>query len=522
MMNKILLTALSICNGVLAIGQTTTSQSDFDNVRNAAYSNYDNFKTKANENYELYRRAINETFADFMNQSWKDFEINQAIERPKKDNTPVVPVVYPVNEDSITPIRNKETPVTIVPNPIITVTPQPQPIVPIEPQPNITPIPEVEPQPEVIPQPDVAPLKTITINLFGTAFQFSDAQPFTVIGSFSTNKLADYWRVLSDGRYEGLLSDCLSVRKSYNLCDWAYLNLLQSLANTLCKEGSDESTLLMAFLYAQSGYRMRLGVADKHLVMLYASNQFIYFKPFFHVDGTEFYPFTDKKLNSMMICDLAFPQEQSMSLTLDRLPKLDVNASNNRKIQAKRYNDINCEVNVNINLINFFNSYPSSESNSNPLTRWALYAQTPFTPYVLQNFRDTIGKLIAKDSELTAVNKLLNFVQTGFPYEYDTKVWGYDRAFFAEETLYYPYCDCEDRSILFSRLVKDLLGLDVAIVYYPGHLATAVKFNEDVKGDYIMVNGAKFTICDPTYINAPVGRTMPDMDNATATAMQLH
>ena len=28
---------------------------------------------------------------------------------------------------------------------------------------------------------------------------------------------------------------------------------------------------------------------------------------------------------------------------------------------------------------------------------------------------------------------------------------------------YYPYSDCEDRSILFARLVKDLLGLDVVM-----------------------------------------------------------
>ena len=73
-----------------------------------------------------------------------------------------------------------------------------------------------------------------------------------------------------------------------------------------------------------------------------------------------------------------------------------------------------------------------------------------------------------------AAERLLNFVQTAFVYEYDEKVWGHDRAFFAEETLFYPYCDCEDRSILFSRLVRDLLGLDAVLVYYPGHLATAV------------------------------------------------
>jgi hypothetical protein len=41
-------------------------------------------------------------------------------------------------------------------------------------------------------------------------------------------------------------------------------------------------------------------------------------------------------------------------------------------------------------------------------------------------------------SEKEAVERLLNWVQTAFVYEYDDKVWGHDRAFFAEESLYYP------------------------------------------------------------------------------------
>ncbi len=79
----------------------------------------------------------------------------------------------------------------------------------------------------------------------------------------------------------------------------------------------------------------------------------------------------------------------------------------------------------------------------------------------------------------------------------------------------------EDRSILFSRLVRDLLGLDVLLVFYPGHLATAVAFTDNVDGDYVELNGKHYIICDPTYIGAPVGATMPDMDNRTAKVVVL-
>ena len=155
------------------------------------------------------------------------------------------------------------------------------------------------------------------------------------------------------------------------------------------------------------------------------------------------------------------------------------------------------------------------------MTRWAMYANTSFCPEVKKEFYPQLQGHINGRSQLDAVNRLLNWVQTAFVYEYDDKVWGYDRAFFPAETLYYPYCDCEDRSILFTRLVRDLLGLKCVLIYYPGHLASAVCFTENVTGDYINLKGQKFIVCDPTYIGASVGHTMPNMDNAKGKVILL-
>ena len=150
-----------------------------------------------------------------------------------------------------------------------------------------------------------------------------------------------------------------------------------------------------------------------------------------------------------------------------------------------------------------------------------MYANTPLDSDVKKQLYPALYSQLEGKTYPEAADILLDFVQSAFVYEYDDKVWGGDRAFFAEESLYYPYCDCEDRSILFSRLVRDLLGLKVILVYYPGHLATAVRFDDYVKGDYINLNGERYLVCDPTYIGAPIGATMPDMDNATATVILL-
>ena len=79
-------------------------------------------------------------------------------------------------------------------------------------------------------------------------------------------------------------------------------------------------------------------------------------------------------------------------------------------------------------------------------------------------------------SESEAANALLHFVQKGFEYQPDGQQFGdgVEKSFFFDETLYFPYCDCEDRSIFYVCLVRELLGLDVLLLGYSDHECTAV------------------------------------------------
>ena len=59
-------------------------------------------------------------------------------------------------------------------------------------------------------------------------------------------------------------------------------------------------------------------------------------------------------------------------------------------------------------------------------------------------------------------------------------------------------------------LCTSLLGLEAVGLDYPGHVATGVNFNSDIDGDYVIWEETKYTVCDPTYINAEEGMAMPD------------
>ena len=136
------------------------------------------------------------------------------------------------------------------------------------------------------------------------------------------------------------------------------------------------------------------------------------------------------------------------------------------------------------------------------------------------NITDTIVDEKGK-SQKDAANILIDFVQTAFEYQTDDVQFGYERPLFADETFFYPYSDCEDRSILFSILVQDLLGLDVVLLNYPGHLATAVHFTEDIAGDYMTIDNKKYLVCDPTYIGASIGDAMPKYKTVSAKVVKI-
>lgn len=454
---------------------------------------YTDFKAQAKSEFLSFRDSANQRYTEFLREAWVWYEGKAPLPLPK-DN-PIPPRPFQQNDErtnaEITPIETK----------------------PVED--NGQPMP-IEPIPEV----HSSESDYFNISFYGITPRIR--LPETAkhkLKDCSPTSIAKAWERLCSDEMNNAIRDCIETRLRYNLCDWAYLSFLDELGRQFCSD-SNSATLLTAFLYCQSGYQMRLAEDRDRLKMLYGSRHQIFDKSYFELSGSYFYCLTEPS-ERMRICNIEFESEKPLSLYISKAQDLGEKLSAKRKIESKSQKKIIAESNVPEHLIKFYNSYPSSIINGNPMTRWAMYATTPLAQKTMDILYPDLKEAINGLSKLEAANILLNWVQTGFVYEYDDKVWGADRAFFAEETLYYPYCDCEDRSILYSRLVRDLLRLDVALIYYPGHLATAVCFNDDVEGDTMLINGRRFIVCDPTYIGAPVGAQMPDLEYDRAMAIIL-
>ena len=481
--------------------QENDADESFDDFMGDLNANFDDFNQSMQQDFENFRNQINEAYANFLREAWKQFDADAPIPQPKEKDVP--PVIKP-QEDK----------------------PQPRPredrVLPIKPV--VVTIPKAEPQPEPIEpieeQPKGDATQYVDFTVFGTQcrIRFGDEERFR-LPAVNKDAIADLWVRLATPAYNNTLHDCLQLRRDHQFSDWAYLHLLDS-ASQACLGKSNEATLLMAYLYCQSGYKMRMGIADNRLFMLFGSKHVLFNRSYYTIGDCYYYPYGGNA-EKLYICEVPFPQEQPLSMLLPQEQRFDYEASAPRSLKSAAFPKVLVEATVNKKALSFYASYPPSMINENQQTLWAMYANMPMPKAISQTFMAAMKEKIAGLSQLEAMERLLNFVQTAFVYEYDDKVWGYDRAFFPEETLYYPYCDCEDRSILLSRMVRDLLGLRCVLIHYPGHLAMAVQFTDDVNGDCIMLQGEKFTVCDPTYIGAHVGETMPGMNNAEAKAILL-
>lgn len=489
-------------------------RNSFEEYRKKKNTEFDKYSKRKQKNFEGYRRKRNEEFAEYLRKTWIGKKAKTKIDRPKDEQKP--PVMY-----------DKEQPVQVTPNslpfdeviPAPKTDPQPQPVEPINEVPTPTPIPNKDTKPILSPVSPILP--TCKFSLYGTevGVRFDKNKAFR-LNDISENSVADAWLKLSGNDYNNVVVDCLKLRNDLKLGDWAYLTMINKMAEFLLGKDTNEATLLTAFVYSQSGYKMRLANDNGKLRMLYASKHMIFDKPYFTLDGDHFYCFGASP-KSLKIAETRYPNEKALSLVLSDQPRLANIQGSKKERRSKRYPELMTDVSVNTNLLDFYTDYPTSMQGDNVVTKWAVYGNIPLSEEVKRQLYPSLREALQNCSKKAAVEKLLDFVQTGFEYEYDDKVWGHDRPFFAEESLHYPYCDCEDRAVLYSRLVRDLVGLDVILVYYPGHLASAVEFPEEVFGDYINYNGRNFTVCDPTYIGAPIGLTMPNMDNTNAKVILL-
>ena len=524
------------------------------------------------EDFDKFMDDADKDFINFMREPWKEFEAEKPVLKRVKPE-PVKPVIYdektaPKSEKPVcltieeildmttsegkqkpvvqldevdkivfdkpeVIVRKKKDPKVIIieekPADKPAVQPEKKPVVEVietEPEAEPAPVVEADRRPEPAAEPRLPVSSTPTSPLYrgesgrskiaygGLAFYLNNSlNRKCSLNGLNENAIADAYEALCNSDYKPLLADCAQIRKDLRLNDWGVFTLVRQVADTYCGT-ANESIVMQQFLLNERGYKARMArkATEDKMMLFVATDCSIYAHPYITLNGQNYYNLSgNNEQCQFYMCQKDSPKaKNSVGMQLKEAPLFPgtvVSSTHQAKGSAARVT-----VDVPKALMDFYKDYPQCD--------YSVYFNAPVNAAMENRILSSLAPLVQGRNEADAANILINFVQTAFQYQTDGQQFGYEKPFFVEELFYYPYSDCEDRAMLFSYLVRKLLGLDVVLLDYPEHIATAVRFNGNVSGDYLMVNGRKYIVCDPTYIGASIGMTMPRYKTVSAKVLK--
>lgn len=468
-------------------------------------SEFEQWLNNETTSFQEYRDKRDKEFTGFLNDQWKEMQTFQGLVRdkiPKPIKLPQAPVSkvepQPVQKPVIIDTKPQQKPVLVEVPVIVSVPPiKPPPIKKI-----IKPIPVL-----------VKPAgNKITIKFYGQnlVFYYDPKLVVKLNRPFNEKNISGVWASMSKANYEGMLKQINAQRKPLTLNDWGYILLVNKIAVKLHPGNKNRQSIFTWYMMTKAGYKARIAFDSNYVYILMPSRQQLFEAPYFTFDKLRYYALSfdgvKQKPGRIYTYNGHYP---GASKRLDM--SLNVALNTGRTVQS-RFVDFNyqnktyrIDVSYDSQTIKYLKTYPQMDIS--------MYFNSEVNQATANPILNQLKPIVEGKTQLDAVNLILRFVQTAFKYKTDQQQFGIENYLFPEETLHYPYSDCEDRSIFFAWLIHNLLGLDVIGLDFPGHIAAAVGFNEHVKGDFVKYNDKYYIVTDPTYVNAKAGMTMPAYKN---------
>jgi len=325
----------------------------------------------------------------------------------------------------------------------------------------------------------------------------------TEIGKVNEEEIVNFYISLAEKEdlWESNMNLLNNARKEYRLNDWGYYQLVKSASESIF-EKSNEQRLLTWYLLLKSGYRVKVGYDNNDIYLLIPSYQTVYNVLYLEEQQQTYYILDNNReeIENLKTYRASYPgSDMLFSFYLTHLPSFKVAT----EYRTLNYNGAELKLEFNRNILDFLSSYPHCELGA--------YFHSSIAENNLITLDGFFKPLLQDKTDRQKIDELLGFCQKALEYETDQDQFGRERYLFAEDSLFYPFSDCEDRSILLASLIKRYTGLASVALDFPGHVALAVQFAEDESGTFIKYNGKKYLVCDPTYINAKSGMLPPDL-----------
>jgi hypothetical protein len=480
----------------------------------SAQDDFAAWKRKTQTEFETYLSEQDKAFVAFLAKQWQSVET----QTPRFVDTQPKPVVLPTApKPSSFPV--KANPSSATDGPELPALQKPHKVVkPLQPQPPVTPPTPVQP---------VAPAlskegKSINIVFYGhkLAFYYDKGLHLKETNRLNSDKaIAHHYQALATTQYSSFVDALINTKQALHLNDWSYALLVHKVAGMIEPQSASQRTLLTWFLCLKSGYAARVAYDRQGIVLLLPSKQPLFGETYFSLSGAIYYalnlkiegsaskPYKLSPGRKLYTYQGSYPSANnaidfSQSSTVDWIRMTD---QSKVKQQERSFTYANTNIRLSYQYLPEWVSY----LNTLPQMDLPYYFSASLPAKTAESLLDQLSSAVKDRETLDAVNLLLRFVQKGFPYQTDAQQFHQENYLFPIETLHYPYSDCEDRAVLFAWLVRKLLGLEVVILDYPGHVATAVALADGPVSGQFVYQKRRFWVADPTYINAQVGQSMP-------------
>ena len=452
------------------------------NFMDSITKEFDKFQHSINQTFNAFRDSINNVFAKSLEEKWEQFQVLAKIPVPIKPNPKTPPVVDTSRKEMPKP---QEVPIQ-------------EDVPPKEPAPPVPP----KEQPPFIEEPIPENLNYQPVNLWKTSFKI----PYPIelktlrLKDNSEKSVSKFWSDINRTNYKIAINELIKICSNCRLNDYGLAKLCYEFAKNIFppKENlQEEANVLVVFLLNQLLTDAKIVRTSMGLEPVFASEQTVYATPYVNIENkTYYFLFTSNEPKSIYTYKTPFP-EKTTNVDFNVYQAVNISKTVNEKNLAIKSLNKTVKLAYSESAIEYYRHYPQVDAYVN--------ANAAVSNVFRESIINQFTPLLSGKSEVEAVNVLLNFIQYGFAYKTDPEQFGYEKWNFCEENLYYPYNDCDDRAILFSYLVRELLHLEVVLLEFSDHMSTAVKFNTTINGDYIVVNGKHYTICDPTYIGSITG-----------------
>lgn len=463
-------------------------------VYSQSVDSYDKFRQQVMSDYQGFRKSVLDNYADYLNTVWKDFQTFKGV---KRDETPK-PTTPPDVKTKPAGKPTEDKPTVNVPKPE-------KPVAPTKP---------VKPAQPVVPATPIVPqaVPNVSFPFYGMSLKAPKLQCIHV-GDTKPQAVASVWKGYEQNGMKGIAKTLQNNATTLGLNDWFTYEMVHMCVDSQCKQMvANDRVLLKHYLLANMGYDIRLALMGEEFMLLIGIQEQVYARRFTNVDGRRYYLFADDNTDNgkgdrFFTCDL--PKDVNLGSQFDMKINRGLNMASREKRSVKiSWNNMEVTCEIDVKEMEMLRHYPQVDI--------PLYAKSVISPTLRESLLKQIKPYVEGLSERDAANKLLHFVQLAFAYATDGDQHGYEKTYFLEENFYYPKNDCEDRAIFYAFLVRNLLGLDVHLIQYPGHECTAVNFTDStITGDGYISNGKTFIICDPTYIGASIGQCMPEYRKMT-------